>query len=164
MFTGFALKYPHHGSRSCSSTRLVRSYIHRVAGVVLIAVSLFHVWYVIVKPEGRQLVIDMLPDWKDVTDARDAFRYYLGYSDQRPMFRRFSYAEKTEYWALVWGMFVMADTGLMVWFKVARRRSRCRDGGSMSPSRFTFTKPCWPHWPSSCGTCTGSSSIPMRIR
>ena len=60
----------------------------------------------------------MLPDWKDVTDARDAFRYYLGYSDQRPMFGRFTYAEKMEYWALVWGMFVMATTGLMAWFKV----------------------------------------------
>ena len=34
------------------------------------------------------------------------------------MFRRFSYAEKAEYWALVWGMFVMAATGLMAWFKV----------------------------------------------
>ena len=43
---------------------------------------------------------------------------YLGYSDQRPMFGRFTYAEKMEYWALVWGMFVMASTGLMAWFKV----------------------------------------------
>ncbi len=34
------------------------------------------------------------------------------------MFRRFTYAEKAEYWALVWGMFVMASTGLMAWFKV----------------------------------------------
>ena len=34
------------------------------------------------------------------------------------MFRRFSYAEKAEYWALVWGMFVMAHTGLMIWFKM----------------------------------------------
>ena len=40
-----------------------------------------------------------------------------GLSEQRPMFRRFSYAEKAEYWALVWGMFVMAATGLMAWFK-----------------------------------------------
>ena len=63
------------------------------------------------------MIKDMLPDWKDVTDARDAFRYYLGYSDQRPLFGRFSYAEKMEYWALVWGMFVMASTGLMIWFK-----------------------------------------------
>jgi cytochrome b subunit of formate dehydrogenase len=60
----------------------------------------------------------MLPDWKDVTDVRDALLYYLGYSEQRPLFRRFSYAEKAEYWSLVWGMFVMASTGLMVWFKM----------------------------------------------
>jgi cytochrome b subunit of formate dehydrogenase len=63
------------------------------------------------------MIKDMLPDWKDVTDVRDAFRYYLGSSDQRPLFGRFSYAEKMEYWALVWGMFVMASTGLMIWFK-----------------------------------------------
>ena len=102
----------------------VRSLIHRIAGVVLIAVSLFHIWYVITNPDGRQLVKDMLPDWKDVTDVRDAMLYYLGVSEQRPMFRRFSYAEKAEYWALVWGMFVMAGTGLMIWFKMLRWRAR----------------------------------------
>ncbi len=102
----------------------MRSYVHRIAGVVLIAVSLFHVWYLITNPDGRQLLKDMLPDWKDVTDARDAFRYYLGYSDKRPLFGRFTYAEKMEYWALVWGMFVMAATGLMIWFKMRRRRPR----------------------------------------
>ena len=119
VFTGFALKYPSSWLAAVFVNELVRSYIHRIAGVVLIAVSLFHLWYVIRKPDGRQLIKDMLPDWKDVTDARDAFRYYLGRSDQRPMFGRFTYAEKMEYWALVWGMFVMAGTGLMAWFKVA---------------------------------------------
>jgi cytochrome b subunit of formate dehydrogenase len=118
VLTGFALKYPSSWLAMIFVNEIVRSYIHRVAGVVLIAVSLFHIWYVLRKPDGRQLLKDMLPDWKDVTDARDAFRFYLGYSDQRPMFRRFSYAEKMEYWALVWGMFVMASTGLMAWFKV----------------------------------------------
>jgi cytochrome b subunit of formate dehydrogenase len=118
VLTGFALKYPQSWLAMIFVNELVRSYIHRIAGVVLIAVSLFHVWYVSTKPDGRQLIKDMLPDWKDVTDARDAFRYYLGYSDQRPMFGRFTYAEKMEYWALVWGMFVMATTGLMAWFKV----------------------------------------------
>ncbi|HEY1731859.1 MAG TPA: cytochrome b/b6 domain-containing protein, partial [Terriglobales bacterium] len=118
VFTGFALRYPQSWLAIIFVNELVRSYIHRIAGVVLIAVSLFHLWYVIAKPEGRQLIKDMLPDWKDVTDARDAFRFYLGHSDQRPMFGRFTYAEKMEYWALVWGMFVMASTGLMAWFKV----------------------------------------------
>jgi cytochrome b subunit of formate dehydrogenase len=116
--TGFALRYPSSWLAALFVNELVRSYIHRIAGVALISTSLFHAWYVIKKPNGRRLIKDMLPDWKDVTDARDAFRYYLGYSEHRPMFGRFTYAEKMEYWALVWGMFVMGATGLMAWFKV----------------------------------------------
>ena len=45
--------------------------------------------------------------------------YYLGLTQQKPEFARFNYAEKAEYWALVWGMIVMAGTGLMLWAKVA---------------------------------------------
>lgn len=118
VLTGFALHYPSSWLAVIFVNELVRSYVHRIAGVVLIAVSLFHLWYVIKTPNGRRLIKDMLPDWKDIADARDAFRYYLGYSENRPMFGRFTYSEKMEYWALVWGMFVMAATGLMAWFKV----------------------------------------------
>ena len=32
------------------------------------------------------------------------------------MFDRFSYIEKAEYWALIWGTFVMAATGFIMWF------------------------------------------------
>ena len=137
--------------------------IHRVAGVVLIAVSLFHIYYVIADPDGRQLVKDMLPDWKDVTDVRDAMLYYLGASEQRPMFRRFSYAEKAEYWALVWGMFVMATTGFDDLVQDAASWIACRDGGSMLPSSFTGMKRSWRRWRSSSGTSTRSSSIRMPI-
>ena len=84
----------------------------------MIAASLYHVWYLATTADGRQMFKDMLPDWKDVTDVRDALLYYTGFSEHRPLFRRFSYAEKAEYWALVWGTFVMAATGLMAWFKV----------------------------------------------
>jgi cytochrome b subunit of formate dehydrogenase len=118
VLTGFALRYPSSWLAVIFINETVRSYIHRIAGVVLIGVSLVHLWYIIKTKDGRQLLKDMLPDWKDVTDARDAFRYYLGYTDTRPMFGRFTYAEKMEYWALVWGMFVMASTGLIAWFKV----------------------------------------------
>lgn len=118
VLTGFALKYPGSWLAIAFINETVRSYIHRGAGVVLIVVSLYHIYYVIADPDGRQLIKDILPDWKDATDVLDSMRYYLGISDQRPMFRRFSYAEKAEYWALVWGMFVMAGTGLMIWFKM----------------------------------------------
>src|SRR5271157_928602 len=118
VLTGFALHYPSSWLAMIFVDEAVRRIVHRTAGVVMSVVSLYHVWYLITNPDGRRLLKDMLPDWKDVTDVRDAFRYYLGYSEQRPLFRRFTYAEKAEYWALVWGIFVMGATGLMAWFKV----------------------------------------------
>jgi len=117
VLTGFALRYPSSWLAFVFINEHVRSLLHRIAGVVLIAVSMFHVGYIITNPDGRQFINDILPDWKDVTDIREAMLYYLGLSDDRPMFRRFSYVEKAEYWALVWGMFVMGTTGLMAWFK-----------------------------------------------
>ena len=128
VLTGFALRYPSSWLAMIFVNELVRSYLHRIAGVVLIAVSLFHVWYVIKTKDGRQLIKDMLPDWKDVTDVRDAMPLL-----PRPLSEqtaacsgRFTYAEKMEYWALVWGMFVMASTGLMALVQGRSRRSRAR--------------------------------------
>lgn len=118
VLTGFALKYPSSWLAVAFVNETVRSYIHRIAGVVMICVSLYHAWYLLTSAEGRQMLKDMLPDWKDATDVRDAMLYYLGVSEKRPMFRRFSYAEKAEYWALIWGIFVMAGTGLLIWFKM----------------------------------------------
>ena len=118
VLTGFALRYPSSWLALVFVNEHVRSLIHRCAGVAMIVAGLYHTWYLASTAEGRQMFKDMLPDWKDVTDVRDALLYYLGYSEQRPMFRRFSYAEKAEYWALVWGTFVMAATGFMAWFKV----------------------------------------------
>ncbi|HWR35344.1 MAG TPA: cytochrome b/b6 domain-containing protein [Clostridia bacterium] len=118
VLTGFALKYPTSWLGLAFGNETVRSVIHRVAGVVLIVAGLYHVFYMFAVKEGRSLVRDFLPTWKDVLDARDAFFYYLGISDKRPQFARFGYAEKVEYWALVWGTIVMAVTGLMLWFKV----------------------------------------------
>ena len=54
------------------------------------------------------MLMDMLPELKDATDMVDVFAYYLGFSSKKPQFKRFNYAEKMEYWALVWGTFVMA--------------------------------------------------------
>jgi cytochrome b subunit of formate dehydrogenase len=62
--------------------------------------------------------MDFLPEWKDVTDTKDALFYYLRLSENKPMFKRFNYAEKMEYWALIWGTIVMALTGIMMWAKV----------------------------------------------
>jgi thiosulfate reductase cytochrome b subunit len=64
------------------------------------------------------MLLDMIPVLKDATDVVDVVAYNLGFSSEKPQFKRFNYAEKMEYWALVWGTFVMALSGLMIWFKL----------------------------------------------
>jgi cytochrome b subunit of formate dehydrogenase len=119
VFTGFALKFPNSFfDILLGNSEKIRSVVHRVAGVVLILVGVYHLVYAALTAEGRKLIMDFLPEWKDVTDTRDTVLYYLGFIDQKPLYKRFNYAEKMEYWALVWGTFVMASTGLMAWFKV----------------------------------------------
>jgi formate dehydrogenase gamma subunit len=118
VITGFALKYPVAATRFIFVNEIGRSYVHRFAGSLMILVSLYHVIYLAFYPEGRRMLMDMLPELKDATDVVDVFAYYLGFSGKKPQFKRFNYAEKMEYWALVWGTFVMALTGFMAWFKV----------------------------------------------
>ena len=117
--TGFALKYPDSWFASLLSlNETLRGIVHRTAGGVMIAAGLYHLAYLIADAEGRRLISAMLPEPKDALDARDNMRHYLGFNVPRPQFKRFTYAEKIEYWALLWGTIVMASTGLALWFKV----------------------------------------------
>ncbi len=119
VLTGFALKFPDSWfALMLAMGEHLRSIIHRIAAVVLIAVSIYHIFDIALSLEGRKLVRDLLPTLDDVRGAWQNIAYYLGLSSRKPDFARFNYAEKAEYWALVWGMIVMAVTGIMLWAKV----------------------------------------------
>ena len=96
--------------------------IHRVSAVVFILVSLYHVVslvYGVFVTRGR---MTMLPGLKDITDMLDAVRYNLGLARQHPKFPHFNFAEKVEYWSLVWGSVLMIVTGFMLWNPIATAR------------------------------------------
>jgi cytochrome b subunit of formate dehydrogenase len=119
--TGFALRFPDAwwvaGLREISPVMFeIRGILHRIAAVVMVMASLYHVYYVLFVSRGKELIRDLLPTWKDITDAIGVLKYNLGISDVKPKFERFSYIEKSEYWALVWGTIVMAATGVILWF------------------------------------------------
>ncbi len=117
--TGFALKYPDSWFAALlGMNETVRSILHRTAGGVLIGIGFYHVVYLAASRQGHRLLRDMMPVSRDAFDVLGAMRHYLGSKTERPRFGRFSYAEKAEYWALVWGTVVMASTGLALWFKV----------------------------------------------
>ena len=93
----------------------LRNLIHRIAAVVLVLLSIAHLLY-LRGARGREFMHQMFPSIDDLTQFRDMIRYNLGLADERPRFGRFSFAEKFEYWALIWGMIIMAITGSMLWF------------------------------------------------
>jgi cytochrome b subunit of formate dehydrogenase len=119
VITGFALKFPNSWfAEVLGMGEKLRSITHRVAGVILIGAGIYHICYLAATREGRRLIWDIAPAPKDAFDAWGTMLYYLGLSSKKPKFGRFSYAEKAEYWALVWGTALMAITGIMLWAKV----------------------------------------------
>lgn len=119
VLSGFALQYPDSGlAWLLGSSEYLRRVIHRTAAVIMILVGIYHLGYLALAKDGRQWVKDMLPKIKDVRDVVGNFAYYLGIKRQKPKIARFGYAEKAEYWAVIWGTFIMGLTGLMIWFKI----------------------------------------------
>lgn len=121
VITGFMLRYPEawwvEAIRGISTSAFEwRGLIHRIAGVAMLAGGVWHLCYLAFTERGRTLFRALLPRLSDLTDPLKLVRYNLGLSNVRPRFDRFSYIEKAEYWALVWGTVLMALTGAILWF------------------------------------------------
>jgi len=123
VLTGFGLKFPEAwwvrwivyiiGENAFEA----RGVVHRVASIILIAVSVYHLIYILFNKRGRHLVIDFLPRKKDLSEFKGSILYLTGKDIDKPKFGRFSYIEKMEYWAVVWGTVIMGITGFILWFK-----------------------------------------------
>jgi formate dehydrogenase gamma subunit len=117
--TGFALKFPDSWiAKLLGSNEVFRRWTHRIAGVVLLLVGAYHLVYLLTTNEGRRLVRDLFPAKKDLQDLTSNARYLAGLAPAKPKIARFGYAEKIEYWAVVWGTIIMGVSGIMVWFKM----------------------------------------------
>ena len=94
----------------------VRGLIHRSAAVVMIVGAFWHLGYLLTY-KGRVFLRDMAPTLNDAKQALGMVMYNLGKRETPPAMRRFSFVEKAEYWALIWGTIVMVLTGLGLWFE-----------------------------------------------
>ena len=94
----------------------MRGLVHRIAAVVFILSVIWHMVFIMFFPRGRAFVRDILPQLLDFKQFIQRIKYNLGRTDETPQFKRFSYIEKAEYWALVWGTAVMIITGILLWF------------------------------------------------
>lgn len=119
VITGFMLKIPEEAvkflGRAGEIVFIWRSILHRVAGTVMILVSIYHLYYIIFVPSGRRWIKDMKMGLKDIKDLGDTLLYYVGVKDHHPEYDRFCYKHKFEYGALFFGNTVMGVTGLLLW-------------------------------------------------
>jgi formate dehydrogenase gamma subunit len=120
VYTGFALKFPDTWLFAwfvaLEKGYALRGWVHRGAAIVMILACLWHVAYLPTR-RGRSHLLAMLPRYQDVREAVQNFAYLLGLRREPARFDRFSYVEKAEYWAVIWGSVVMVVTGFILWFE-----------------------------------------------
>ncbi len=93
--------------------------LHRIAAMILALGALYHLIAVAYKVYVLRVRMTMLPGLKDLKDFLDTIRYNLGLTKQHPKLPRYTFAEKVEYWALIWGTVIMGITGFMLWNPIA---------------------------------------------
>ena len=120
-YTGFALKFPdawwNFPFLLIKSKADWRGGIHKGTAIIFIALLIYHVGYMILTRRGRLKLGALLPQVKDLKDCFGLLSYNLGILKTRPHFEKYSYIEKAEYWALIWGSLVMIVTGTILTFE-----------------------------------------------
>jgi cytochrome b subunit of formate dehydrogenase len=96
--------------------------IHRSAAVVLMAISIYHIIAVLYRVFVLRVSWSMLPVMQDFVHLFQDILFYLGRRARHAYYGRYSYAEKVEYLAVVWGTLIMAITGFMMWNPIATTR------------------------------------------
>jgi cytochrome b subunit of formate dehydrogenase/mono/diheme cytochrome c family protein len=89
--------------------------IHRVAATVFLLEAIYHAIVVGWKLWVERREATMMPTVKDGLDIAHSFMYNLGFRKTPPEMPRYNFGEKMEYLAMLWGFFVMAITGFMLW-------------------------------------------------
>ncbi len=96
--------------------------IHHLAAIILILETIYHGAIVTYKIWVLRVPLTILPGWQDVKDGFHALAYNLGLAKSQPQMGRYTFGEKAEYWAVIWGTVIMMITGFMLWNPIATTR------------------------------------------
>ena len=96
--------------------------IHHIAAIVLMLGTAWHLLVFGYLSYVRRTRLTMLPTLQDVKDAWEAFMYNIGRAESPPQMGRYTFEEKMEYWAFVWGTIIMGVTGFMMWNPISVTR------------------------------------------
>jgi len=95
--------------------------VHRTAAVVFTGVFFWHLIYLgmTVGRHWKDFKIfgpnSLVPGLQDLKDIIAMFKWFFG-KGPRPVFDRWTYWEKFDYWAPFWGVTIIGTSGMLMWF------------------------------------------------
>ena len=96
--------------------------IHHFAAIVMMLGTAWHLLVFGYLSYVRRTRLTMLPTLQDVRDGWQALMYNIGRAKAPPQLGRYTFEEKMEYWAFVWGAIIMGATGFMMWNPITTAR------------------------------------------
>jgi len=103
------------------------AYIHRVCAVIFASIFFGHLFWMAqhLARNWRTFRLfgpnSLVPRWEDLTDMIAMFKWFFG-RGPRPVFDRWTYWEKFDYWAPFWGVTIIGASGFMMWFPAITAR------------------------------------------
>ena len=90
-------------------------FIHHTAAIVMMFGTAWHILVMGYSVFVMRDQMSMLPSIQDAKDGIQALLYNIGIAKTYPQMGRYTFEEKLEYWAFVWGAVVMGATGFLMW-------------------------------------------------
>ncbi len=94
--------------------------VHHFAAWVIVIVCLYHLVYIAYSTLvlKRPFPIKMIPSRQDFIKLFQELGYFVGLRKKRPRYDRFNWREKFDYWAIFWGMPIIAGSGFILMYPV----------------------------------------------
>jgi cytochrome b subunit of formate dehydrogenase len=98
----------------------VAGIIHRTAAVIFAGVFFWHLIYIVIRVARNWRTFELfgpnslVPNLQDLKDIINMFKWFFGMGP-RPVFDRWTYWEKFDYWAPFWGVTIIGVSGLVMW-------------------------------------------------
>lgn len=124
--TGLPQRFPDSGLSQAILSGLggieaLRS-IHHVSAIIMMFGTAWHILVMGYSVFVLRDKMSMLPTLQDAKDGIQALLYNIGFAKTYPQMGRYTFEEKMEYWAFVWGAVVMGATGFMMWNPITATR------------------------------------------
>jgi predicted CXXCH cytochrome family protein len=98
-------------------------FLHRLGGILLFIVFALHLRDVRRRKRKRRQTLwqvatgpsSILFNLRDIKEAFQSIKWFFGIGP-RPAYGRYTYWEKFDYFAVLWGILIIGSTGMLLWF------------------------------------------------